>query len=60
MVCRLDEFRCLEDDFGFPRCLPLTFLCDSYNDCPDGSDEQNCSTSKWQRAIYTSLSVVIM
>jgi hypothetical protein len=44
MFCGEDEFQCPGDDFGFPRCLPFMYLCDSYEDCIDGFDEQNCST----------------
>ena len=45
MFCGEDEFQCPGDDFGFPRCLPFMYLCDSIVDCVDGFDEQNCSTS---------------
>ncbi|CAI8047420.1 Deleted in malignant brain tumors 1 protein [Geodia barretti] len=44
MFCGEDEFQCPGDDFGFPRCLPFMYLCDSIVDCVDGFDEQNCST----------------
>ena len=26
--------------------MPIHYLCDSYDDCPGGFDEQNCTTSK--------------
>ncbi|CAI8048574.1 Scavenger receptor cysteine-rich domain superfamily protein [Geodia barretti] len=44
MFCGEDEFQCPGDDFGFPRCLPFMYLCDSIEDCVDGFDEQNCNT----------------
>ena len=43
-MCEKDEFRCPNDLFG--RCMPLRYLCDNYDDCDDGFDEKNCSTSE--------------
>uniref|UniRef100_A0A182QTE4 Sortilin-related receptor n=1 Tax=Anopheles farauti TaxID=69004 RepID=A0A182QTE4_9DIPT len=40
-ICGLHEFRC---DTG--TCIPKRFVCDSYNDCPRGEDEENCPSSK--------------
>ena len=31
------------------------YLCDTYNDCPDGFDEQNCSTSKTIHRSHTEV-----
>ena len=42
--CTEDEFRCPDDEFL--SCFPNTYLCDSFTDCDDGFDEQNCSTSE--------------
>ena len=33
-------FRCKSD----ARCLHAHYRCDGYNNCPDGSDEENCGT----------------
>ena len=35
---------CPYDELG--HCMSNSYLCDSYDDCPSGFDEQNCSTSK--------------
>lgn len=36
-VCLLSEFVCANK-----LCVPLDYVCDSDDDCRDGSDEQNC------------------
>ena len=36
-VCLLSEFVC-----DNKLCIPLDYVCDSDDDCRDGSDEQNC------------------
>lgn len=36
-TCSADHFQCSSD-----RCIPLSFKCDSDNDCGDRSDEINC------------------
>lgn len=34
-----EGFRCVSDN----QCIPfLSWQCDDYQDCADGSDEQNC------------------
>nr|XP_054749016.1 serine-rich adhesin for platelets-like [Lytechinus pictus] len=37
--CDLNHFSC-----GLPVCLPNEWLCDGVPDCPDKSDENNCSS----------------
>lgn len=36
--CHIGQFRC-----GNALCIPTTYHCDGYNDCPDGTDEANCT-----------------
>ena len=49
MPCADDEYECPDYEFdvgyeyGYGRCIPLMYLCDSENDCYNGSDEKNCS-----------------
>ena len=37
-VCETNKFSCDEN----AKCLPLTWVCDSINDCKDNTDEHNC------------------
>ena len=60
--CREGQFQCPEYS-GSSLCYPLKYLCDSYQDCKSGYDEQNCSTSEYYyfntslfRIIYIQLS----
>jgi sortilin-related receptor len=39
--CRPNEFRC---DAG--ACILKRYVCDGYNDCAKGEDEQNCPTNR--------------
>lgn len=39
-VCGAEEFTCRSTP---GKCVPLTWMCDDTNDCPDGSDEKSCS-----------------
>ena len=34
-------YQCFKCDME--RCVPLSFVCDTDNDCLDGSDERNCT-----------------
>ena len=49
-TCDEDEFLCPND--AYPHCIPHSYLCDSYDDCSDGYDELNCSTSEETHFAY--------
>ena len=36
--CTMDDFSCQDKS----KCIPKRWVCDLDNDCPDGSDENNC------------------
>ena len=43
-VCGPNEFGCASGD----QCIPLSYVCEDFNDCDDGSDEEpvlNCAVS---------------
>ena len=40
--CGDDEFQCKKTK----RCQPKKYQCDYYDDCGDGSDEENCAEYK--------------
>ena len=41
-TCKSDEFVCANTK----HCVPKRWRCDGDRDCPDGSDEKQCSTQK--------------
>ena len=52
--CALTQFRC--DD---QSCIDRTLRCDRKYDCPDGSDESNCSMSDFYLGDFVWLFVTL-
>lgn len=49
--CKTDsKFEC----FDGSNCIPKSWICDSSEDCLDGSDEANC-TSKYKPVVIATL-----
>ena len=49
-TCDEDDFLCPNDEYL--HCIPYSYLCDSEDDCLDGYDELNCSTSEETHFAY--------
>lgn len=41
--CLSNEYACLDQSSGV-KCIPEDFVCDSFKDCTDNSDELNCAS----------------
>ena len=48
--CRDDEFKCPKDYYDI--CYSNTYLCDTYIDCEDGYDENNCSVGEHALMVF--------
>ena len=48
-VCESNKLSC--DDGA--KCLPLTWVCDSINDCNDNKDEHNCPNRRTGKDVFT-------
>lgn len=49
-TCTEEEFHCARHQ---PKCIPSTEVCNGNNDCVDGSDEVNCTSSTCPHFKYT-------
>ena len=48
-VCESTKLSCDEG----AKCLPLTWVCDSINDCNDNKDEHNCPNRRTGEDVFT-------
>ena len=56
-VCCSADWKCASFQWKCPEdiCIPNHFVCDSFADCGDGSDERNC-----RKLVFMTVVVVVV